>query len=134
MLVCSANSGLHVFDFLANSILKEVLMAIQRGKPGAFSSGRPTEFLRNYKSSLSFLAVLEGKPGSTIVCSVNYFKKIILAGQLHVLLLHFIFTHEIFGVGLCGIDGYYHIVTCILCCVFYQIQANFETNTPNAKA
>ncbi|RZC70006.1 hypothetical protein C5167_033133 [Papaver somniferum] len=62
----TANSGLHVFDFLANSILKEVLMAIQRGKPGAFSSGRPTEFLRNYKSSLSFLAVLEGKPGSTI--------------------------------------------------------------------
>ncbi|XP_026402561.1 conserved oligomeric Golgi complex subunit 2-like [Papaver somniferum] len=56
----TANSGLHVFDFLANSILKEVLMAIQRGKPGAFSSGRPTEFLRNYKSSLSFLAVLEG--------------------------------------------------------------------------
>ncbi|MCL7027685.1 hypothetical protein MKW94_025330 [Papaver nudicaule] len=56
----TANSGLHVFDFLANSILKEVLMAIQRGKPGAFSSGRPAEFLRNYKSSLSFLAALEG--------------------------------------------------------------------------
>ncbi|KAI3978027.1 hypothetical protein MKX01_032404 [Papaver californicum] len=56
----TANSGLHVFDFLANSILKEVLMAIQRGKPGAFSSGRPIEFLRNYKSSLSFLAALEG--------------------------------------------------------------------------
>ncbi|GAB4860459.1 Conserved oligomeric Golgi complex subunit 2 [Ancistrocladus abbreviatus] len=54
------NSGLHVFDFLANSILKEVLIAIQRGKPGAFSPGRPTEFLRNYKSSLEFLAHLEG--------------------------------------------------------------------------
>ncbi|XP_062029511.1 conserved oligomeric Golgi complex subunit 2 [Rosa rugosa] len=54
------NSGLHVFDFLANSILKEVLSAIQKGKPGAFSPGRPTEFLKNYKSSLEFLAHLEG--------------------------------------------------------------------------
>ncbi|XP_044486987.1 conserved oligomeric Golgi complex subunit 2 [Mangifera indica] len=56
----SENSGLHVFDFLANSILKEVLSAIQKGKPGAFSPGRPTEFLKNYKSSLDFLAHLEG--------------------------------------------------------------------------
>lgn len=55
----SANSGLHVFNFLANSILKEVLFAIQKGKPGAFSPGRPTEFLKNYKSSLGFLAYLE---------------------------------------------------------------------------
>ncbi|KAJ0047691.1 hypothetical protein Pint_15688 [Pistacia integerrima] len=54
------NSGLHVFDFLANSILKEVLSAIQKGKPGAFSPGRPTEFLKNYKSSLDFLVHLEG--------------------------------------------------------------------------
>ncbi|KAE8123920.1 hypothetical protein FH972_018837 [Carpinus fangiana] len=54
------NSGLHVFDFLANSILKEVLSAIQKGKPGAFSPGRPKEFLKNYKSSLDFLAHLEG--------------------------------------------------------------------------
>ncbi|KAK6263762.1 hypothetical protein SCA6_019196 [Theobroma cacao] len=54
------NSGLHVFDFLANSILKEVLAAIQKGKPGAFSPGRPKEFLKNYKSSLDFLAYLEG--------------------------------------------------------------------------
>ncbi|XP_071710874.1 conserved oligomeric Golgi complex subunit 2-like [Rutidosis leptorrhynchoides] len=54
------NSGFHVFSFLANSILKEVLCAIQQGKPGAFSPGRPTEFLKNYKSSLAFLADLEG--------------------------------------------------------------------------
>uniref|UniRef100_A0A7N0VGM5 Conserved oligomeric Golgi complex subunit 2 n=1 Tax=Kalanchoe fedtschenkoi TaxID=63787 RepID=A0A7N0VGM5_KALFE len=54
------NSGLHVFSFLANSILKEVLSAIQKGKPGAFSPGRPTEFLKNYRSSLDFLAYLEG--------------------------------------------------------------------------
>lgn len=60
MLFCSENSGLHVFDFLANSILKEVLAAIQKGKPGAFSPGRPKEFLKNYKSSLDFLAYLEG--------------------------------------------------------------------------
>ncbi|GAB2269700.1 Conserved oligomeric Golgi complex subunit 2 [Dionaea muscipula] len=54
------NSGLHVFDFLANSILKEVLLAIQKRKPGAFSPGRPTEFLKNYKSSIDFVAHLEG--------------------------------------------------------------------------
>nr|XP_043617867.1 conserved oligomeric Golgi complex subunit 2 [Erigeron canadensis] len=54
------NSGLHVFSFLANSILKEVLSAIEKGKPGAFSPGRPPEFLKNYKSSLGFLAYLEG--------------------------------------------------------------------------
>ncbi|GAA0141955.1 hypothetical protein LIER_02974 [Lithospermum erythrorhizon] len=54
------NSGLHVFSFLANSILKEVLFAIQKRKPGAFSSGRPTKFLKNYKSSLEFLTHLEG--------------------------------------------------------------------------
>lgn len=54
------NSGLHVFSFLANSILKEVLSAIQKGKPGAFSPGRPTVFLKNYKSTLDFLAYLEG--------------------------------------------------------------------------
>ncbi|XP_010464008.1 PREDICTED: conserved oligomeric Golgi complex subunit 2-like [Camelina sativa] len=53
-------SGLHVFNFLANSILKEVLLAIQKVKPGAFSPGRPTEFLKNYKASLDFLAYLEG--------------------------------------------------------------------------
>ncbi|THU43961.1 hypothetical protein C4D60_Mb02t02370 [Musa balbisiana] len=56
----TANSGFHVFDFLANSVLKEVLIAIQKGKPGAFSPGRPAEFLKNYKSSLGFLAFLEG--------------------------------------------------------------------------
>ncbi|KAL6996985.1 Conserved oligomeric Golgi complex subunit 2 [Sarracenia purpurea var. burkii] len=54
------NSGLHVFSFLANSILREVLSAIQKGKPAAFSPGRPTEFLKNYNSSLNFLAHLEG--------------------------------------------------------------------------
>ncbi|XP_077213964.1 oligomeric golgi complex subunit-like protein [Tasmannia lanceolata] len=56
----SANSGLHIFDFLANSILKEVLLAIPKGKPGALSPGKPIKFLKNYKSSLRFLAYLEG--------------------------------------------------------------------------
>ncbi|CAL5383708.1 unnamed protein product [Camellia sinensis] len=55
------NSGLNVFSFLANSILKEVLSAIQKGKLGAFSPGRPTAFLKNYKSSLDFLGHLEGQ-------------------------------------------------------------------------
>ncbi|WVZ61273.1 hypothetical protein U9M48_011175 [Paspalum notatum var. saurae] len=59
-IASSANSGLHVFDFLGNSILKEVLSAIQKGKPGAFSPGKPKEFLRNYKASLGFLDFLEG--------------------------------------------------------------------------
>lgn len=58
--ICAENSGLHVFSFLANSILKEVLVEIQKVKPGAFSPGRPAEFLKNYKSSLEFLAQLEG--------------------------------------------------------------------------
>ncbi|KAJ7556196.1 hypothetical protein O6H91_05G073700 [Diphasiastrum complanatum] len=59
-IAASANSGLHVFDFLSNSILKEVHSAIQKGKPGAFSPGKPAEFLANYKSSLKFLVFLEG--------------------------------------------------------------------------
>jgi len=59
-LMFSANSGLHVFDFLSNSILKEVHSAIQKGKSGAFSPGKPAEFLANYKSSLKFLRFLEG--------------------------------------------------------------------------
>lgn len=60
-MICYAeNSGLHVFSFLANSILKEVLTAIQKGKPEVFSPGRPKEFLKNYKASLDFLAHLEG--------------------------------------------------------------------------
>ena len=56
----AANSGLHIFDFLANSILKEVHSAIMKGKPGACSPGKPKEFLRNYKASLKFLDFLEG--------------------------------------------------------------------------
>ena len=62
-LLCSCpavNSGLHAFDFLSNSILKEVHSALQKGKPGAFSPGKPAEFLANYKSSLKFLNFLEG--------------------------------------------------------------------------
>jgi conserved oligomeric Golgi complex subunit 2 len=37
MVFGAENSGLHVFDFFANSILREVLFAIQKGKPDAFS-------------------------------------------------------------------------------------------------
>lgn len=67
MVSGAENSGLHVFDFLANSILKEVLSAIQKGKPGVFSPGRPTEFLKNYKSSLDFLAYLEGSSPISLI-------------------------------------------------------------------
>ncbi|EFJ16858.1 hypothetical protein SELMODRAFT_115746 [Selaginella moellendorffii] len=59
-IVASENSGLNVFDFLGNSILKEVRSAIVAGKPGALSPGKPAEFLANYKSSLKFLSVVEG--------------------------------------------------------------------------
>ncbi|GLJ13953.1 hypothetical protein SUGI_0223070 [Cryptomeria japonica] len=59
-IAASANSGLHVFNFLANSILKEVLSAIQKGKAGALSPGKPAEFLMNYKSSMEFITFLEG--------------------------------------------------------------------------
>lgn len=60
---------MHVFDFLGNSILKEVLSAIQKGKPGAFSPGKPKEFLRNYKASLGFLDFLEG----ILMLQLDYF-------------------------------------------------------------
>ncbi|KAL2613354.1 hypothetical protein R1flu_025046 [Riccia fluitans] len=56
----ATNSGLHVFNFLSNSVLKEVHSAIQKGKPGAFSPGKPAKFLANYKASLKFLNFLEG--------------------------------------------------------------------------
>lgn len=70
--ICAENSGLHVFSFLANSILKEVLTEIQKVKPGAFSPGRPAEFLKNYKSSLEFLAKLEGT-GNNVVATYIIF-------------------------------------------------------------
>jgi hypothetical protein len=60
LLSFAANSGLHIFEFLANSILKEVHSAIIKGKPGACSPGKPKEFLKNYKASLRFLDFLEG--------------------------------------------------------------------------
>lgn len=75
MLFCNvvANSGLHVFDFLANSILKEVLFVIEKGKSGAFSPGKPAEFLKNYKSSLAFLAFLEGTACKIYMIAIDYF-------------------------------------------------------------
>jgi hypothetical protein len=82
LLVCSENSGLHVFDFLANSILKEVLSAIQKGKPGAFSPGRPKEFLKNYKSSLDFLAHLEGSDQISLSPSSLPFLLLIVPSRL----------------------------------------------------
>ncbi|GBG89774.1 hypothetical protein CBR_g49627 [Chara braunii] len=55
----AANSGLHAFNFLSNSVLKEVHAAIVKAKPGAFSPGKPAAFLCNYKASLQFLSALE---------------------------------------------------------------------------
>jgi hypothetical protein len=57
----AANSGLHAFDFLANSVLREVHSSISKNRPGAFSPGKPDEFLANYKASLHFLDILEGE-------------------------------------------------------------------------
>ncbi|GAQ80959.1 brefeldin A-sensitive Golgi protein-like [Klebsormidium nitens] len=59
-IVDQPNSGLHAFHFLANSVLREVHSAISKNRPGAFSPGKPDEFLVNYKASLYFLDILEG--------------------------------------------------------------------------
>lgn len=59
-IAMAANSGVQAFDFLGSSILKELHNAIQRRKPGAFSPGKPSIFLANYKASLAFLDYLEG--------------------------------------------------------------------------
>ncbi|CAI6010989.1 unnamed protein product [Closterium sp. NIES-65] len=59
-IVASADAGLHVFQFLAASVLKEVAAALHRSHAAAFSPGRPAQFLLNYKASLDFLAFLEG--------------------------------------------------------------------------
>eukprot|EP00249_Psilotum_nudum_P019252 c27163_g1_i1 orf=404-2626(-) len=58
--IAAADSGMHAFDFLGNSILKELHLAIQSRNPGALSPGKPAEFLANYKASLKFLDYLEG--------------------------------------------------------------------------
>ncbi|MCO5563968.1 hypothetical protein L7F22_017621 [Adiantum nelumboides] len=59
-ITMAANSEVQAFDFLGSSILKELHSAIQRKKPGAFSPGKPSIFLANYKASLIFLDYLEG--------------------------------------------------------------------------
>ncbi|GJP37383.1 hypothetical protein CLOM_g21794 [Closterium sp. NIES-68] len=59
-IVAAADAGLHVFQFLAASVLKEVSLALHRSHAAAFSPGRPAQFLLNYKASLDFLAFLEG--------------------------------------------------------------------------
>lgn len=59
-ITMAANSGAQAFDFLGSSILKELHSAIQKKKPGAFSPGKPSVFLANYKASLNFLDHLEG--------------------------------------------------------------------------
>eukprot|EP00271_Cylindrocystis_brebissonii_P011692 TRINITY_DN29604_c0_g1_i1.p1 TRINITY_DN29604_c0_g1~~TRINITY_DN29604_c0_g1_i1.p1 ORF type:complete len:817 (-),score=155.92 TRINITY_DN29604_c0_g1_i1:242-2692(-) len=56
----ATHSGLHAFDFLSNSILREVHSALQRTRSAAFSPGRPHEFLANYRASINFLVFLEG--------------------------------------------------------------------------
>eukprot|EP00897_Mesotaenium_endlicherianum_P006823 jgi/Mesen1/6169/ME000317S05297 len=59
-LIAAPNSGLHAFEFLSNSILRQVHAALSHARPGAFSPGRPQQFLANYKASLAFLSSLEG--------------------------------------------------------------------------
>ena len=59
-LVAAPHSGLHAFDFVSCSILKAVHTGIQRGRPGAFSPGKPQLFLPNYNATLAFLSFLEG--------------------------------------------------------------------------
>ncbi|KAI5081012.1 hypothetical protein GOP47_0004195 [Adiantum capillus-veneris] len=59
-ITIAANSGVQAFDFLGSSILKELHTSIQKNKPGAFSPGKPSIFLANYKASMNFLDHLEG--------------------------------------------------------------------------
>ncbi|KAK9837983.1 hypothetical protein WJX74_008999 [Apatococcus lobatus] len=53
-------SGLHIFSFLANSILAAADEALAEALPGAFSPGQPQAFLTNYRAATSFLEALEG--------------------------------------------------------------------------
>eukprot|EP00850_Spirogloea_muscicola_P011578 SM000072S21212 [mRNA] locus=s72:338837:344159:- [translate_table: standard] len=59
-IASTSNSGLHNFKFLSNSILREVHNALHKWRPGAFSPGKPDEFLANYNASLAFISFLEG--------------------------------------------------------------------------
>eukprot|EP00899_Mesostigma_viride_P006947 jgi/Mesvir1/16253/Mv08501-RA.2 len=58
-LTLSANSGLHSFDFLCNSVLKQVLAVLAERRPHVFSPGNPAAFLQHYNASMDFLAALE---------------------------------------------------------------------------
>eukprot|EP00850_Spirogloea_muscicola_P009839 SM000056S17957 [mRNA] locus=s56:314391:319655:+ [translate_table: standard] len=59
-IASTSNSGFHNFNFLSNSILREVHIALHKWRPGAFSPGKPDEFLVNYNASLAFISFLEG--------------------------------------------------------------------------
>eukprot|EP00850_Spirogloea_muscicola_P000815 SM000003S11060 [mRNA] locus=s3:589045:594249:+ [translate_table: standard] len=59
-IASTSNSGLHNFNFLSNSILREVHTSLHKWRPGAFSPGKPDEFLANYNASLAFISFLEG--------------------------------------------------------------------------
>uniref|UniRef100_A0A061S4J7 Conserved oligomeric Golgi complex subunit 2 n=1 Tax=Tetraselmis sp. GSL018 TaxID=582737 RepID=A0A061S4J7_9CHLO len=53
-------SGLSAFDFLSNSVLKEVHGALARDLSRTFSPGVPATFLNNYRAAVRFLEFLEG--------------------------------------------------------------------------
>eukprot|EP00884_Botryococcus_braunii_P005660 jgi/Botrbrau1/15095/Bobra.0255s0008.1 len=57
--VLAPQSGLHAFNFLANSLLLYVDSALADALPGAFSPGVPASFLANYSAAMRFLDELE---------------------------------------------------------------------------
>mmetsp|Transcript_37562 Transcript_37562/g.67287 ORF Transcript_37562/g.67287 Transcript_37562/m.67287 type:complete len:536 (-) Transcript_37562:11-1618(-) len=71
-IALNPQSGLHSFNFLANSILKEVHAALAKHLSRAFSPGVPAAFLANYHASMKFLEDLEGH--CRIMASVDAFR------------------------------------------------------------
>jgi len=59
-IALNPQSGLHSFNFLGNSVLKEVHAALAKHLSRAFSPGVPAAFLANYHASMKFLEGLEG--------------------------------------------------------------------------
>lgn len=71
----AADSGLQGFQFLAGGVLKEVHQRLQEARRGAFSPGRPAQFLLNYHFSLAFLDFLEG--AARLVLAAQYWSLVV---------------------------------------------------------
>mmetsp|Transcript_36950 Transcript_36950/g.104270 ORF Transcript_36950/g.104270 Transcript_36950/m.104270 type:complete len:768 (-) Transcript_36950:202-2505(-) len=59
-IALNPQSGLHSFNFLSNSILREAHAALVKDLSRAFSPGVPDAFLSNYRAAIAFIESLEG--------------------------------------------------------------------------